>query len=118
MARYKSERDRTLDDGKEQILSVISRTGWDVEWRNPSAPQYQLAKIDGPGFSLIAYPHKTSAGNHHIRLRDQGSKDKEAYRRAVEEFYVSTGNNCSFQTKDASSVISPEAFLRAVKHEQ
>lgn len=114
MSRCESERERTIEEGRRLIESVLTRcTLFKVEWRNPDAPQYQLAKIDGVGFSMIAYPHKTSAGNHHIRLRDNGSKDKLAYRHAVEEFYVASGNNCSFQTKNANETISQEAFMAA-----
>jgi len=116
MKGYKPERERTIEEGRKLIESVLSRcTIFRVEWRNPDAPQYQLAKIDGVGFSMIAYPHKTSTGNHHIRLRDNGSKDKQAYRHAVEEFYIEAGNNCSFQTKFANETISPEAFQKAVR---
>ncbi|QND53480.1 hypothetical protein HB779_17485 [Phyllobacterium sp. 628] len=42
---------------------------------------YQVAKIIGDGFKIVAYPHKTSACHHHMRLRDEGSKNK---RRAEE----------------------------------
>lgn len=117
MARWKDERERSIDEGKHFVARVVTRMGWSIEWRNPDAPQYQIAKIDGPGFTIIAYPHKTSAGNHHVRLRDQGSKDKNAYKKAVEEFYVKSGNNCSFQTKHANETISPKAFLEACKHD-
>lgn len=37
---------------------------------------YQVAKLVGEGVKLCIYPHKTSAGNHHLRVRDEGSKDK------------------------------------------
>ena len=116
MSEWNSERKRAIEDGRLLIQSVLDRcTLFMVEWRNPDAPQYQLAKIDGVGFSMIAYPHKTSSGNHHIRLRDNGSKDKIAYQHAVEEFYVASGNNCSFQTKHANETISNEAFQAAVR---
>jgi hypothetical protein len=113
---YKPERDRSIDEGREWVQRITDRTGWAVEWRNPNAPEYQLARVSGPGFCMVVYPHKTSAGNHHMRLRDQGSKDKEAYRKAVEEFYIKTGNNCSFQTKYANETISPAAFLEACNY--
>src|ERR1700744_4085952 len=42
----------------------------------PSTAMFELAKIKGDGISLVLYPHKTSASNYHIRVRDNGSKDK------------------------------------------
>lgn len=87
------------------LLSKVSEEkGYSVEWRNPGPPTYQLAKITGPGFCLIAYPHKTSAGHHHIRLRDERSKDKRAADIAILEFDKAAGNNCTFQSKHMRTV--------------
>lgn len=41
-----------------------------------SIADYEIAKVKGDGVSLVIYPHKTSAGHHHVRTRDNGSKDK------------------------------------------
>lgn len=98
---------------RERLQELCAAHGWTYEPRNVGAPVYQLAKITGKGFALVAYPHKTRAGNHHIRLRDAGSMDKLAYIAAVEVCYVSAGNNCTFQTKFCNEVISNEASLAA-----
>lgn len=42
-----------------------------------SLHQYEIATVKGEGVQLLIYPHKTSAGHHHARIRDNGSKDKE-----------------------------------------
>lgn len=95
------------------LQSYCAARGFVYEERELGSPTYQLAKITGTGFCIIAYPHKTSAGNYHIRLRDQGSKDKQAYKDAVGDLYAQAGNNCTFQPKHASSVISREKFMEA-----
>lgn len=40
-----------------------------------SAADYEIAKVKGDGVSLVIYPHKTTAGNRHARVRDNGSKN-------------------------------------------
>jgi hypothetical protein len=115
MAKWLNEREREIEWAKGFVAKVAESNGFELEMRNPDAPQYQLAKITGPGFCMIVYPHKTSCGNHHMRIRDQGSQDKEAYRKAVEAYFTYSGNNCSFQPKHARSVISREAFMEAAR---
>jgi hypothetical protein len=41
-----------------------------------SSADYEIAKVKGDGVSLVIYPHRTTAGNHHARVRDNGSKNK------------------------------------------
>lgn len=43
-----------------------------------STAQYEIAKVIGPGVALVIYPHRTTAGNRHARVRDNNSKDKAA----------------------------------------
>jgi hypothetical protein len=100
------------------LQEYCAARGLTYEARELGSPTYQLAKITGPDFCIIAYPHKTSAGNSHIRLRDQGSKNKQAYAEAVGDLYALSGNNCTFQPKHASSVISNEKFMEACKNPQ
>lgn len=72
--------------------------------RNLNAPTYELARIHGENFVMIAYPHKTSANNYHIRMRDGGSQDKRAYMEAVAELDKLAGFNCTFQAKHMSTL--------------
>lgn len=39
-----------------------------------STADYEIAKVKGDGVSLVIYPHKSSAGHYHLRVRDNGSK--------------------------------------------
>lgn len=41
-----------------------------------STAQYEIAKVKGEGVSLVIYPHKSTPGNYHARVRNNGSKDK------------------------------------------
>jgi hypothetical protein len=48
-----------------------------------SEAQFEIAKVSGEGIALIIYPHRTSAGNYHARVRDQNSKDAAKARRVM-----------------------------------
>lgn len=55
-------------------------------------------KIFSKGVSMVVYPHKTSAGHFHARVRDENSKDKSEFLRLwkkLDEFE----NNCEFHLK-------------------
>lgn len=61
--------------------------------------QYQVAKIKGDDIKLVIYPHKTSSGHYHLRVRDESSKDKE---KAIQHMYgldIAAGFNCTFSHK-------------------
>lgn len=92
------------------LKDICSANGWSYEEREPDYPTYQLAKIDGPDFCIIAYPHTTkSTGNQHVRLRNQGSINAELYKSAVIAIYNSKMYpDCTFQTKhfDINAAIS------------
>ena len=102
---------------RERLQELCAQHGWTYEPRNVGEPVYQLAKITGKGFAMIAYPHKTRHGNRHIRLRDAESRDKLAYLAAVEICYVSAGNNCTFQTKYVEQVLPRRALYAACRAE-
>jgi len=59
---------------------ICSKIGCTVE---RSAADHEIAKVKGDGVSLVIYPHKTTAGHHHARVRDNGSKDKQAAARVM-----------------------------------
>jgi len=48
-----------------------------------SAADYEIAKVKGDGVSLVIYPHKTTAGHYHVRVRDNGSKNPEQAARVM-----------------------------------
>ena len=55
---------------------------------------YEAFTYEGSGVRLIFYPHKTSAGNHHIRVRTSGKFDKAALRELI---FALAENSCTFQ---------------------
>lgn len=48
-----------------------------------STADYEIAKVNGDGISLVIYPHRTTAGNYHVRVRDNGSKNRLGARRVM-----------------------------------
>lgn len=61
---------------------------------------YQAFIYREPGVCLVFYPHKTSGtGNRHIRVRDQGSKDKKLAKELMESLDRAAGFNCTFTRK-------------------
>lgn len=75
--------------------------GYSYEERELNHPVYQLGMITGPNFRIIAYPHRTTALNYHIRLRDSGSASKEIFKATVKAIYESKPfvHDCTFTTK-------------------
>lgn len=57
----------------EWAARICSQLGCEVE---RSTADYEIAKVKGSGVSLVIYPHKTTAGHHHARVRDNGSKNR------------------------------------------
>jgi hypothetical protein len=57
---------------------------------------YQVAKLVGRGVRLVLYPHKTSAGHHHLRVRDENSSDKALAQKLMALLDYAAGFNCTF----------------------
>lgn len=55
---------------------------------------YEAFTYEIEGLKLIFYPHKTSANNHHIRIRSVGKTDKSILRKAI---FLLAENSCTFQ---------------------
>jgi len=49
--------------------------------------------------SLVFYPHRTTARNYHIRVRNNGSKDKEKAIKIMDILDNESGYNCTFSRK-------------------
>lgn len=61
--------------------AICTKLGCTIE---PSPHTYEIAKVRGEGVSLVIYPHTTaSTRNKSARVRDNGSKDKDAARRVL-----------------------------------
>lgn len=41
-----------------------------------SRSDYQLARIIGKGVRLVLYPHRSTSGNYHVRIRNENSSNK------------------------------------------
>jgi hypothetical protein len=96
-----------------------------------SAADYEIAKVNGAGVSLVIYPHKTSARNHHARVRDNGSKDKRAADRVMQALHDGQGLpqpladrikfSCTFSQKNAGRIFrraeQPSAQKAECEHE-
>lgn len=55
--------------------TICAKLGCTVE---RSTAAYEIAKVKGHGVALVIYPHKTTAGHQHARVRDNNSKDRAA----------------------------------------
>src|SRR3546814_4758320 len=51
--------------------------------------------FSAPTVCLVFYPHRTSAGNYHLRVRDQGSQDKKLMRELLTLLDQAAGYNCT-----------------------
>lgn len=60
---------------------------------------HQVAKIVGADFRVVIYPHRTSARNYHLRVRDEGSKNRQAAERLMIALDHAAGFNCTFSRK-------------------
>lgn len=63
---------------------------------------YEAMTFTSPSVRLIFYPHKTSAGNYHLRIRDQGSKSKGRAQLLMDRLELGSGNWCTFQSRTSS----------------
>ncbi|NIX57647.1 MAG: hypothetical protein GWN14_17420 [candidate division Zixibacteria bacterium] len=87
---------REIDKAFSLAREILSnRTGVLEE----SPHDYQCFTYTEPGVKLVFYPHRTSAWNYHIRVRDQGSKDKQKATRLMDKLDEESGNNCTFSRK-------------------
>jgi hypothetical protein len=55
---------------------------------------YEAFIFKMPGLHLIFYPHMTSAGNRHIRVRSAGKTDRQLLKTAI---FALAENSCTFQ---------------------
>ena len=62
------------------------------DWSNND---YEAFTFKSDNLSLIFYPHRTSAGNYHIRVRGNGKKIKEV----LKLLYNKSGYNLTFYYK-------------------
>lgn len=76
--------------------SILKGRGGCLEW---SQHDYQAFTYWEEGVSLVFYPHKTTAGNRHLRVRDQGSKNKPLAAELMAALDSGAGHTCTFSSK-------------------
>lgn len=60
----------------------------------PSDVAYEVMRWVHPELVLIFYPHRTTAGNYHIRVRAGRCKDRKLLRKVI---MALAENSCQFQ---------------------
>jgi hypothetical protein len=81
----------------EEFRLAQSVLGESVEW---SPHDYEAFRYKDEDVSLVFYPHRTTAGNYHIRIRDNGSKNKQRAIELMQKLDSAAGNNCTFSRKN------------------
>lgn len=87
--KYQTKYQREFDIAKG-LVDVI---GGELEW---GVHNYQAFTYEGYGVRLVFYPHRTTAQNYHIRVRDEGSEHKRLAEAVMIAFDLAGGNNCTF----------------------
>jgi hypothetical protein len=81
----------------DHAVKVLTPFGFAVE---RSLADYEIAKVTGHGVSLVIYPHKVSStGNRHVRIRDNGSKDKTLAAHTIKAMQKSVSPRCDWSCK-------------------
>jgi hypothetical protein len=78
---------------------------------SPGVHDYEAFTYESSRLRLVFYPHKTSAGNHHIRVRTVGKFDRAELRKAL---IALAENSCTFQFP-ADVHLHNEAMMIAMK---
>jgi len=85
-----------IDKGRDlanELLKNESGTLFDSDY------DYECFRYTDDGIVIIFYPHRTSARNYHIRVRDGGSKNKGKADLIMKMLDDGAGYNCTFQRK-------------------
>lgn len=90
-----SKRREWQDEFDVAALVLKSEPGT-IEW---AADHYVAFRYREASVRIVFYPHRTSAGNYHLRVRDEGSKDKPRFKELARRLYVGSGLSCTFQVK-------------------
>lgn len=77
----------------------------------PGVHDYEAFIAEGPGLRLIFYPHRTTAGNYHIRVRKGGACD---VRRLQDAIFALAENMCTF-TYPADYKLHQDAVRAAIE---
>ena len=75
---------------------VLAHEHGKLEW---SKNDYEAFRFTSEHLVLIFYPHKTSAGNYHLRVRDQHSKNRIHAFQLMRRLDRAAGYNCTMTMK-------------------
>jgi hypothetical protein len=88
-----------VDEFREQFdiaRECLKTWGGELRW---GEHDYEAMVYEGDLVKLIFYPHKTSAGHYHLRVRDSGSRNKQRADEIMESLNRAAGMNCIFSRK-------------------
>lgn len=87
--RYRKLYRREFDIAQK---ALAARKGT-LEW---SPHDYEAFVWVEDGARIVFYPHRTSAGNYHLRVRDGGSKDKALADHVMKLLDDAVPHDCTF----------------------
>lgn len=93
---------------KAVAASRLAEIGGALDW-SPHA--HEVLRWSHPELTLIFYPHRTSAGNYHVRVRAGACKSRKLLRRCI---VALAENSCQFQFP-TERVFHDEGVSLAVK---
>jgi hypothetical protein len=79
---------------------MLNASDDELTWRDGDYEAFMFKRGD---VQILFYPHKTSANNYHIRVRDSGSKNKKLAQRIMDRLSESTGT-CTFSQKNRGMI--------------
>lgn len=76
--RYRKDYAKEFGEAQKALSVIPGEFAW-------SDKDYEAFTFKAPGVSLVFYPHKVSTTlNYHIRVRDNGSKNKNKFMLCVQ----------------------------------
>ena len=71
-----SKKRKPWQDQFDVASLILKDEPGEIVW---ATDDYVAFRYREPDVRIVFYPHRTSAGHHHIRIRDEGSKDKARF---------------------------------------
>jgi hypothetical protein len=87
---------RTIDEAFNDARQMLANEGGVVE---ESPHDYQCFTFKTDDVCLVFYPHRTTAQNYHIRVRNHGSKNRAKADKLMDILDEGAGYNCKFSRK-------------------
>lgn len=97
-------RRRPWQDEFDVASAVLKDEPGTLEWATDDHVAFRYREPDA---RLVFYPHRTSARHYHIRIRDEGSKDKRRFHELAARLFVGSGASCTFQVKNGGTPTPP-----------